>query len=42
MPTLEDQERVEYAALMRRGNDAERTATLCWTAGALSAAVMLS
>src|SRR5262245_10464238 len=42
MPTLEDQERLEYAALMKRGNDAERTGQLCWTAGALTAAVMLS
>lgn len=39
MPTLEDQ---EYPALMKRSNDAERNAQLCWTAGALTAAVMLS
>jgi len=39
MPTLEDQ---EYPALMKRGNDAERTAQVCWTAGTLTAAVMLS
>jgi len=42
MPTLEDQERLEYAALMKRGNDAERNAQTCWTAGALTGAVTLS
>jgi len=42
MPTLEEHERMEYAALMKRGHDAERGAQLCWTAGGLSAAVMLS
>ena len=41
MPTQE-LERMEYEALMRLGNDAERTGSLCWTAGALTAAVMLS
>ena len=41
MPTQE-LERMEYEALMRRGSDAERTGLLCWTAGALTAAVMLS
>lgn len=39
---IQDLERIEYEALMRRGNDAERTGLLCWTAGALTAAVMLS
>ena len=39
MPTLEDQ---EYMALMRRGQDAERGAQLCWIAGGLSAAMMMS
>jgi hypothetical protein len=38
----EDHERTEYAALLKRGQDAERTAQLCWTAGGLVAAVMLS
>jgi hypothetical protein len=33
---------MEYTALMKRGNDAERAAQFCWTAGGLSAAVMLS
>jgi hypothetical protein len=42
MPTLEENERMEYDALMKRGQDAERGAQLFWTAGALSAAVMLS
>lgn len=42
MPTLEENERMEYTALMRRGQDAERSAQLSWTAGALTAAVMMS
>jgi hypothetical protein len=42
MPTLEENERVEYASLMKQGYDAERTALVCWTAGALAAAVTLS
>jgi Flp pilus assembly protein TadB len=42
MAAFEDQERSEYAALMKRGNDAERTGQICWTAGGLAAAVMLS
>ena len=42
MPTLEEHERIEYTSLMKRGQDAERSSLLCWTAGALSAAVMLS
>jgi hypothetical protein len=42
MPTLEDLERVEYVALMRRGQDAERIAQLSWIAGGLAAAVTLS
>lgn len=42
MPTLEDQERAEYAALMTRALDAERIAQLCWNAGGLTAAVMMS
>ena len=39
MPTLEEH---EYIALMKRGQEAERSAQLAWTAGALVAAVMLS
>jgi hypothetical protein len=42
MATLDDNERMEYEALMRRGQDAERGAHLCWIAGGLTAAVMLS
>ena len=42
MPTLDDQERVEYVALMRRGQDAERIAQLCWIAGGLAGSVMMS
>jgi hypothetical protein len=42
MPMLEEHERIEYASLTRRGQDAERTALACWTAAALSAAVLLS
>lgn len=37
-----DHESLEYAALMRRGQDAERVAHFSWTAGALAAAVMMS
>jgi len=39
MPTLEEH---EYLALMKRGQEAERGANLAWTAGALTAAVVLS
>lgn len=39
MPTLEEH---EYQALMKRGQEAERGANLAWTAGALTAAIMLS
>jgi len=42
MPAFEDQERTEYSSLMKRGNDAERTGQLCWTAGGLTSAVLLS
>ena len=37
-----DYENMEYMSLMKRGQDAERTAHLCWTAGALTAAVTMS
>jgi hypothetical protein len=42
MPSQEELERMEYEALMKRGSDAERAALLCWTAGAVTAAVTLS
>lgn len=42
MPGYEDNDRLEYQALMKRGQDAERGAQLYWTAGALTAAVTLS
>ena len=42
MPTLEEDERTEYTALMNRGRDAERTGQVCWTASTLCAAVMMS
>jgi len=42
MPTLDENARMEYTALMSRGRDAERTAQMCWTAGGISSAVLLS
>jgi hypothetical protein len=42
MSTLDDDGRMEYTALMNRGRDAERTGQICWTAGSLCGAVMLS
>ena len=42
MPAFEDNDRLEYQALMKRGQDAERGAQLYWTAGALTAAVTMS
>jgi hypothetical protein len=42
MPNLEEDGRLEYTALMNRGRDAEKTAQLCWTAGGVGAAVMMS
>jgi hypothetical protein len=42
MPTLDENSRAEYAALMSRGRDAERTAQMCWSAGGVSSAVLLS
>lgn len=42
MPTLDDQERVEYTSLLQRAQDAERIAQLCWVAAGLTAAVTLS
>jgi hypothetical protein len=42
MMSTESRGTVEYMSLMRRGQDAERVALLCWTAGALTAAVTMS
>jgi len=42
MPMLEEHDRMEYMALMRRGQDAERVALFSWMAGALVAAVTMS
>lgn len=42
MPTLDDQQREEYSSLMRRAQDAERIAQLCWVGAGLTAAVTLS
>ncbi len=41
MPTFEDHA-TEYAELMSQGRSIERTGQICWTAGALCAAIMLS
>jgi hypothetical protein len=42
MASLENHGNMEYLALTRRGQDAERVALLSWTAGTLTAAVMMS
>ena len=42
MASLNECERMEYAALMNRGRDAERTSQLCWIASGVGAAVLLS
>jgi hypothetical protein len=42
MMGIENPGNLEYVALMRRAQDAERVAHLCWTAGALTAAVTMS
>jgi hypothetical protein len=42
MVSLNESERMEYAALMSRGRDAERTAQLCWIASGVGSAVLLS
>lgn len=42
MASLNECERMEYAALMSRGRDAERTAQFCWIASGVGAAVLLS
>jgi hypothetical protein len=42
MATLDENERMEYVALMSRGRDAERTSQFCWVASAIAAAILLS
>jgi hypothetical protein len=42
MASFDENERMEYVALMSRGRDAERTSQICWTASAVSAAILLS
>ena len=42
MRNLEEDQRMEYNMLMKRGRDAERTAQLCWITGSVAGAVMLS
>ncbi len=42
MSTVQDHGELEYTALMEYGRNVERTAQICWSAGALSAAVLLS
>ena len=42
MARLDEDERMEYSALMSRGRDAERTSQVSWTASGLTAAVLLS
>src|SRR5262245_56391619 len=41
MPTFEDHA-TEYRELMSQGRSSERTGQMCWTAGALCSAMMLS
>lgn len=42
MAAYSDWDHLEYQALMARGRDAERTSLVCWTAGGIAAAVLLS
>jgi hypothetical protein len=42
MASMNENERMEYAALMSRGRDAERTSLFCWMASGIAAAVLLS
>ena len=42
MMNLENHGNTEFMALMRQAQNAERVANLCWTAGALTAAVTMS
>src|SRR6267142_2380212 len=42
MASLNESERTEYAVLMSRGRDAERTSHFCWIASGVAATVLLS
>jgi len=42
MASFDENQRIEYAALMNRGRDAERTSHLCWIASGIAATVLLS
>jgi len=42
MASLSENERTEYAALMSRGRDAERTSHFCWIASGIAATVLMS
>ncbi len=42
MASFDENERMEYSALMSRGRDAERTTQICWVASGIGAAVLLS
>ncbi len=42
MATFDENGNMEYAALMARGRDSERTWQICWTASGLVAGVMMS
>ncbi len=42
MPPLDEDGRMEYAALMSRGSDAERISQFCWVAAGVAATVLLS
>lgn len=42
MTTLQENERLEYEALMARGRDAEWTSLICWVACGMAATVLLA
>src|SRR5262249_51443789 len=42
MPTFDDHATVEYRELMSQGRNVERTGQMCWMAGAVSGAMMMS
>ena len=42
MASFDENDRMEYSALMNRGRDAERTTQVCWVASGIGAAVLLS
>ena len=42
MASMNENERTEYAALMMRGRDAERTSHFCWIASGIAATMLLS